>query len=450
MGFQLGKFLARFFYRFEDRYPKEFLLFFSFALRAFALYSKIKIVVWPRRSVLYAGQAYYNAWYLSRALRSLDWSADVLNWDTNPTTQIYYHGEDYRFHKLTTDEQYFEHVVFYLRALFRYDIFHFSNAGGISFGFPLYRWFKERFGEYSEIYFLKRCGKKIVYSNNGCQDGVSQSAFAKWGPESVCSICRWQDEPTVCSDDKNLRWGEFRNSVADFQCLLGGNRVDYNDDSRVHEVPEFYCLDKEVWRPDIEIPTEFKLPDSAQGAVRLYHAVGHGDERTTEEGVNIKSSHIYLPLIERLKGEGLQLELLSPVGVPNRNVRYIQAQADIFLEMLSFGWFGANAREAMMLGKPVVCFIRPEWLEQLRDEIPDYAKELPIVDATPDTVEFVLRDLIANPEKRREIGRKSRDFAVKWHSAGGAGRRFDEIYAKLLRGDAQLRPDRSTPQGAKQ
>jgi glycosyltransferase involved in cell wall biosynthesis len=105
------------------------------------------------------------------------------------------------------------------------------------------------------------------------------------------------------------------------------------------------------------------------------------------------------------------------------------------LDMLTYGWFGANAREAMMLGKPVICFIRPEWLESVRREIPDYAEGLPIISATPDTVEAVLRDLIANPEKRRDIGRRGREFAVKWHSAEAGGRRFDEIYSKLLRGD---------------
>ena len=49
-----------------------------------------------RKSVLYVGQAYYNSWYLSRALRKLGWTADLLNWDLNPGSQIYYHGEDFR------------------------------------------------------------------------------------------------------------------------------------------------------------------------------------------------------------------------------------------------------------------------------------------------------------------------------------------------------------------
>jgi glycosyltransferase involved in cell wall biosynthesis len=107
--------------------------------------------------------------------------------------------------------------------------------------------------------------------------------------------------------------------------------------------------------------------------------------------------------------------------------------------MLTYGWFGANAREAMMLGKPVICYIRPEWLESVREEIPDYARELPIISATPDTVEGILRDLIADPEKRHKIGARGRAFAVKWHSAEVAGRRFDEIYSRLLSGDPMLR-----------
>jgi hypothetical protein len=389
------------------------------------------------KRVLYAGQAYYNAWYLSRSLRNLGWKADVLNWDLNPSSQIYYHGEDFRFGG-NVENGLSHNLKFYISSLYEYDVFHFSNAYGICFGFYVQSFFKEKFSEHSEIFLLKHLGKKIVYSNNGCQDGVSQTSFSKWEPTSVCSICPWQNQPSVCSDDRNLAWGKFRNEVSDFQCLLGGNRVDYNDDPRVHEAPEFYCLDKDFWHPQLDIPEKFRLEEKVSHNVWLYHAVGNLHERTIN-GVNIKSSHIYLPLVEKLQNEGLPIDLINPTGIPNKEVRFLQAQADIFLEMLTFGWFGANAREAMMLGKPVICYIRPEWLESLRQEIPDYAAELPIISATPDTVEEILRDLITNPDKRREIGQRSRDFAVKWHSAEAGGRRFDKIYTKLLQGDLLLR-----------
>ena len=390
------------------------------------------------RRVLFCGQAYYNAWYLSRALRPLDWKADVYNWDENPSSQIYYHGEDFRVgaEVPATVEGC---LAFYADSLYGYDIFHFSNTHGISFGWRTQAAIGQRMGDSAEIQLIKALGKKIVYSNNGCLDGVSQTAFSQWGPESVCAICRWQNEPSVCSDERNLAWGRFRNSVADYQCTLGGNRVDFNDDPRVHETPEFYCLDPELWDPEIEIPQQYLLPQLAEGGVRLYHAVGHREERTRSDGVNIKSSHVYLPLIERLREEGMVLELIEPTGIPNKEVRFLQVQADIFLDMLTYGWFGANIREALMLGKPVICFIRPEWLESVREEIPEYVDELPIISATPQTVESVLRDLIAHPEKRWEIGLRGRKFASKWHSDTAAGRRFDQIYSQLLQGNALLR-----------
>jgi hypothetical protein len=384
-----------------------------------------------QRRIIFCGQGYYNTWYLSRALRNQGWKADVYNWDINPSSQVYYHGEDFLLGG-NVDRTLKGELNFYLNTIYAYDIMHFCNAKGIAYGWWLETFLKDEFGEFANIYLLKALGKKIVYSNNGCLDGVSQTAFSRWGPESVCSICRWERVPTVCSDKQNLAWGKFRNEVADYQCLLGGNRVDYNDDPRVHEVPEFYCLDKEFWHPDVEIPEKYRLPALPKDGVRLYHAVGNRAERTRSDGVNIKSSHVYMPLINQLRNEGYQLDLIEPDGIPNREVIFLQAQADIFLEMLTFGWFGANAREAMMLGKPVICFLRPEWLESARKEIPQYVDELPVVSATPHTVKAVLLDLIMNKEKRLKIGRDSRRFAEKWHSAEAGSRRFDRIYSNLL------------------
>ncbi len=384
--------------------------------------------------VLFAGQCYYNSWYLSRELRKLGWRADVLNWDTGPGSQVFYHGEDFKFTYNSPLIDRAQQMAFYLAAMGRYDIFHFSGAHNISFGPFVSNLFRRLgFPPYTEIRLLKKLGRKIVYTNNGCLDGVAQSSFRSWpGPEPVCDICPWRSVPTVCSDERNLAWGKLRNSLADYQCTLDGNRKDFNNDPRVHEVPEFYCLDAEFWRPDLPIPPQYRL-SYPPGTVKIYHAVGNFDLRTdlaTQR--NLKSTHIYLPLMERLKSEGYPVELIFAKDIPNKEVRYYQAQADIVVDMLTFGFFGANVREAMMLGKPAVCYLRPEWLENIRREIPDYVDELPVISATPETIHDVLVDLIQNPEKRREIGRRSREFAIKWHSAKAGARRLDKIYIDLL------------------
>ena len=312
-----------------------------------------------------------------------------------------------------------------------YDILHFTGMNNLRYFYFINPWLFGSMPIGWDVQLLKCLGKKIVYSNIGCLDGVSQSSFRSWPPEPVCDICRWRDEPTVCSDERNLAWGKLRNSLADYQINLGGNRKDYNDDPRVHEVPEFYCLDTKVWDPDLPVPPQYRL-QYPEDTVKIYHAVGNFESRTGPNNRNIKCTHIYVPLIERLKREGYKVELLFYSNVPNKDIRFYQVQADIVVDMLTFGWFGATGREAMMLGKPYVCFIRPEWLETMRQEIPEYVDELPVVSATPDTVYDVLKDLILHPEKRMDIGRRSRDFAVKWHSAEAGAKHFDRIYADLL------------------
>jgi hypothetical protein len=380
--------------------------------------------------VLFAGQSYYHAWYLSRELRKLDWQADVLNWDPNPAAYLYYHGEDIL---LTYDGRHLlKHALFYARALRRYDIFHFSNRNGFCLSHTLHDRVARRFGPAAEIMLLKRLGKKIVYSNTGCLDGVLQSTFDAWGPEPTCEICPWRSIPDICSDESNRAWGELRNSLADYQVTTGGNRGDFNDDPSVHEVPEFYCLDPNVWRPDLPIPDKHRLPYRPD-TLKLYHAVGNAATRVAAgTRQSLKSTHIWFPLVEQLKTEGRDVELVYVTDVPNMTVRYYQLQSDVICDMLTFGWFGANIREAMMLGKPAICYLRPSWIEQVRREVPGYVEELPVVSATPETARDVLLELMDDPAKRQELGERGREFALKWHSAQAAARRFDQIYSELL------------------
>lgn len=437
------------------------------------------------KSILFVGQSFYHAWFLSRELRKIGWKADLINIDYHPGTQGYYHGEDIQFSYSHAD------LIFrlntYLNSFIRYEVFHFANKGGIyylkeessigkgryifplldsfynlffkgksyqqvfnllatwgliktsaqkqvtitSFGHFLYRkillqWFCHKFGKAWDIKFLKKAGKKIGYANNGCNDGVLKSSFAKWPPFNTCLICNWNNHPEVCNDHLNAQWGQFRNEMADYQCNIGSNKADFNLDDSVFESPWFYCMDSNFWNPNALIPSNYLLP-YPKDVVKVYHSVGNFESRSGAKNVTIKCTHIYLDLFEKFKAEGLPTELIFFHGLPNKIIKYYQMQADIVVDMLTFGFFGANVREAMMLGKPVICYLRPEWLDEMRKEIPEYVNELPVISATPETIEAILRELITNKEKRKEVGIRSREFAVKWHGSINAARYFDKF-----------------------
>jgi len=376
------------------------------------------------KSVLFSGHSYYNTRYLSLELRKIGWKADTLNWNTTESSQKFFHGEDFKFTKDTTLK---EQMNFFEYAINTYSIIHFSGTNNIKFGKKLHDFFKKKYYPYYEIEIIKKLGKKIVYSYNGCLDGAKKTSFQKLKP-SPCDICKWKNIEKVCSDDANKKWGEFRNKISDYICMWGGIKLDYNNSLNVHETPEFYCLDSEIWSPNLDIPDKYKISNNN---FKVYHSVGNYFDRT-QENINIKCTHIYDKIIKELKREGHKIDLIFTTNIPSTDVKYIQAQCDVVADMLTFGCFGANINEALMLGKPSICFIRPEWKNNVLKEIPEYAQNLPVISGTPDTIKNILLYLMYNKTARENIGHKSRLFAEKWHSSKSAALKFDKIYKKLL------------------
>ncbi len=430
------------------------------------------------KGVLYVGQCYYNFWYLSRELRKLGWKTELVNTDPN-LSDDFYHGEDVHFLKHPYNSQ-VKKLEYFLYALSNFEIFHFANKKGLffisdydgmvnkqphgfkrfflkfllnklvkkrvgvlfrlfyflgpSFSLKVFKFFAPAFPERWDLILLKKFDKKIAYSNNGCNDGVTKESFRKWETttnESVCSICSWGKDDLVCNDAENNKWGTFRNNICDLQFLIGSNRADYNKSEKIRETPWAYCVDKNLWSPDILIPANYILPFH-KDTVKIYHAIGNYETRSQLNSKSIKSTHIYLEVIKKLKNEGHNIEIIFFNDVPNKKIKYYQSQADIFVDMLSYGFYGANIREGLMLGKPCVCYLRGEWLDDMRKEVPDYVNEIPVVSANELTIYEVLKDLIVNTNKRKEVGRKSREFAMKWHASDVAAVKFDEIYSKLL------------------
>jgi glycosyltransferase involved in cell wall biosynthesis len=97
------------------------------------------------------------------------------------------------------------------------------------------------------------------------------------------------------------------------------------------------------------------------------------------------------------------------------------SMADIIIDQLMMGSHGAFACEAMALGKPVICYILDELLST-------YPPGFPIINANPGTIVEVLEEIICSPEKRYEIGKKSRKYAEEVHDIRVVAKKLLAIY----------------------
>ncbi|HET6891480.1 MAG TPA: glycosyltransferase, partial [Pyrinomonadaceae bacterium] len=277
-------------------------------------------------------------------------------------------------------------------------------------------------------------GKKIGYTASGCNSGVAQSSVMDWsalGGRKVCDRCVWQTNADVCNDERNLAWGRKLEKHCDLICGEMVPGLDYMAlQGKATREPLTTCLDPDFWRPDLAIPADLKLTRE-RGEILVYHAFGNYDSRALN-GRNIKGTPAIFDAIERLKAEGEHVRLIFVTTEHNKQVRYSQAQADIIVDQLNYGRYGATAREGMMLGKPVICYINAH---EMRPQLElACLRECPLISATEDTVYATLKVLLANRVLRHDIGKAGRRYAMKWHSADACAERYEKVYDRLLAG----------------
>ena len=400
-----------------------------------------------RRSVAFLHACYYNFYYLAAALRRRGWDAVSLTLhDPNSQEATFFHGQDWSLYDpdprgfALNQREAFETVKR------RFAMVHFYGRGVMSF-FPA-NW--DVSAHYERVPWdfldLKRQGIKIGFSHSGCNDLVSQSSFNRWSG-GACLKCPWRSRPDICSDTRNRAWGRKVREMCDLICVEADVMLDDKNGPAVYREPLTLALDPEFWRPDLPIPEEWRRP-RVDGEVVIHHAVGNYSERTTA-GRNFKGTHAIVAAVEELRHRGYKVRLDFVTDVPSLQMRYAQVQADIVVEQLNYGRYGATAREAMMLGRPVVAYINPS--EPVPSSESQCIRETPVVSATEETIVEVLEALVVSEERRRSIGIASRAHALKWWSADACAERYERVYDRLMAGQrptglsgatTQIRPDR--------
>jgi hypothetical protein len=276
-------------------------------------------------------------------------------------------------------------------------------------------------------------GKKVAYTISGCRSATSQTSVKAWSRDargrSLCGQCVYESRPDVCSDELNLEWARRLGKHCDMTFAETNPALDYlMPGSKVVRGPHTGAMDETFWSPVIEIPPAHRVPRS-DSEILVLHAFGNFEARHNEDR-NIKGTPAIASAVERLTREGHNVRFIFVTGLNNVDLRYYQAQADIIVDQLWAGRYGAAAREGMMLGKPVICYLNRREIDP-RYEL-EALKEAPLVSATVDTIYDALKELVVNREKRLTIGKLSREYAIKWHGMANCAARYEEVYDRLF------------------
>ncbi len=173
-------------------------------------------------------------------------------------------------------------------------------------------------------------------------------------------------------------------------------------------------VDPRTWRPAEQ------EPDPSGHALRVAHAP------TARGG---KGTRFVLAAVRRLQDDGVAIELDLIEGVSHEQARARLGRADVVVDQLLLGWYGGISVEAMALGRAVVCFIDPAD-RALVD--PGMASDLPIAEATRDSLANVLREMATDPGVASELGDRGPAFVRRWHDPLEVARRMERDYREML------------------
>lgn len=389
-----------------------------------------------QRSALFLHNSYYHFNHLATGLRRRGWNALTVSLESPESAQQqFYHGEDLNLYDPDPQVMSAKTRDFFRTVPERYGALHFYGQGHPTF-FPA---LNENTDEPRQIPWdfleLRRHRVAIGYMPSGCLDGSSQTSIRAL--TNVCRRCVWETRTDVCSDGRNLAWNRKLAQICDWVGLECDHATPERIGPKTVYGPVVTALDPARWHPDLEIPDDMRI-ERETGEILVYHAVGNYATRRAGDR-DIKGTGAILAAIERLKAEGLPVRLIFAHDVLSTRVRYLQVQADIVVDQLNYGRYGANAREAIMLGRPTICHLTPGQAAPQSPLRPIEAA--PMLDADEGTITDVLRALVLDRERRLELGRQAREFAIAWHGQDACAQRYEKLIDRIRAGLPPESPD---------
>lgn len=339
-----------------------------------------------------------NPWGLSRAERKLGVHSDVMVFRSS----LYkYHADiDFNFKKKISLGREAKRWKFFQDAIKKYDIFHFNFAKSI-LDYPYF------FLDYLELGTLKKFGKKIFFTFQGCDIRLRDYCLKNY---SICACRKCGIFNCFPSFIKRRRINKI-NNYADKIYVLNPDLI-YSCPTA--EFLPYASVDINEWMPILQRANNKKK-------LTILHLPTNR---------NIKGTKYILDAVNRLKKEGYEFEFLIIEKIPHSSLKeiYQNHKIDLVVDQLLVGWYGAAAVEAMACGVPVVCYIREDDLRFIPHQMKE---ELPIINAQPTTIYNVIKNIIKDREILNSLSEKSRVYVEKWHNPIEIAKKVIKDYQKV-------------------
>lgn len=362
-------------------------------------------------SVLFFTPDYHCSFFLRDELRRRGWKADIFVPRTYPV-QFLFSEQDVLVEKSdvvpdVTFRNLLRLALAQLRRValqrqYRF-VLHYGSLGQT---ISKQRMIEKMFhaGLLLSYWFLRLGGTRIVYLPAGCRNERLREDWEKIDGGNVCLNCGYADR---CDDAVNSANFDLVRRATDL-------RVGWDPQITKEYSQTFFrykSLDLDVFHPGITIPPHLRIERESPTSLIILHSYVMGDRNWM--GRNIKGSLAVGDAVERLRSEGYDVQLVNPTNVQSSEMRFLQSQADVVVDQLIYGIWGSTSLESLALGRPVVCYLRPEWQIFLADLFPE-CKEMPIVSADTSSILDVLRNLVADSSLRDDLGKKGRRFAEQF------------------------------------
>jgi len=263
-------------------------------------------------------------------------------------------------------------------AFLKYDLFEFAFSGGFLMHSHLRK---------AEFILLKLCSKKISVYGYG-SDCKVMSDVRKMGFKYNNAMDRTDDWEAKHED---IIRGNVERAKKYADILIAGGDLTHFGEKGIM-LP--LATDLSLWK--------YSKPPKHKKIV-----IAHSTNHRTHKG-----TRFILQGFDRLKDK-LPIEMMLIEGRPMEECKKMYPKADIFVPDVISGWHGFTAIEAMATGRPVITYLRPDIMAFHAY----YAKgNIPAISANPDTLVKAITTLVKDKKLRDELGKKGREYVLKYHS----------------------------------